>query len=348
MCKSRIDSIGLYLPSQRLTTAALVGQMEKQPEFDLEQITGIHERRVRAKDEDSYSLALRAAQDCLSHSAIPAEDLDVIIFTSLTRFKDGLTHQFEPAISLHLKTQLGAARAMTFDLSNACAGMFTGIYILDSMIRSGMARNGMIVSGECLTPGAETAVREIKDPIDDQFATLTVGDAGAACILDARGADEEGIHFIDLLTCAGMATLCFGMPSDQNPGIAMYTKTKQMHRFSKNLPLALEKLHRRNQRFLRPEEFDFIITHQVSVPSIFCYLQLIQEYYQTDNMPTALFSVQEFGNTASTSHFVALHRALQEGRIQPGARILFIPLASGIVVGCMAATLGKLEVGHVG
>ena len=347
MCKARIESLGLYLPSRRQTTSALVGQMEKQPEFDLEQITGIQERRVRAEDEDSYSLSLRAARDCLSHSAIRAEDLDVIIFTSITRFKDGLTFQFEPAISMHLKSQLGAVKAMSFDISNACAGMCTGVYILDNMIRAGMVKNGMIVSGECLTPGAQTAVREIKDPIDDQFATLTVGDSGAACILDDRGTEEEGIHFIDLMTAADLATLCFGMPSSQNPGIAMYTKTKQMHRASKYLPIALEKLHRRNQRELKPNEFDFIITHQVSLPSIFFYLQVIQEHFQTE-MPTALFSVQEFGNTATTTHFVALHRALQEGRVQAGARILFVPMASGMVVGCMSATLGKLEVSDVG
>ncbi len=346
MCKSRIESIGLYLPERRVSTAELIGRMEKKPDFDLEQITGIAERRVRSAEEDSFALARKAAEDCLKHSSIRAEDLEIVIFTSITRFRDGLTVHFEPTMSLQLKQALGASAAQNFDVSNACAGMLTGVYLLDNMIRAGVVKNGMVVSGECITPIAETAVREIRDPIDDQFASLTVGDSGAACILDNRGSAVEGIELIDFATAADRSMLCFGKPSDRGPGVAMYTKTREMHRNIKYLPYFLENLYQRNGQQLCPEAYDFIIAHQVSVGTIICYLQVLQAHYQTEEMPPALFSVHDCGNTSTTTHWVALYRALQEGKVPAGARVLFIGVASGINVGCMSARLGTLEVSH--
>jgi 3-oxoacyl-[acyl-carrier-protein] synthase-3 len=42
-----------------------------------------------------------------------------------------------------------------------------------------------------------------------------------------------------------------------------------------------------------------------------------------------------YGNTASTTHFLALHRFLVEGRIAPGQRVLLLCFASGMVVGAV-------------
>ncbi|WP_078911747.1 hypothetical protein [Streptomyces sp. NRRL WC-3742] len=88
-----------------------------------------------------------------------------------------------------LAQELGLERAARFDVSNACAGMLTGVIVLDRLIRSGRARRGMVVSGEQLSTITATPVAEISDALDPQFASLTVGDAGAAVILAGDGAD---------------------------------------------------------------------------------------------------------------------------------------------------------------
>jgi 3-oxoacyl-[acyl-carrier-protein] synthase-3 len=36
---------------------------------------------------------------------------------------------------------------MTFDVSNACAGMLTGVTILNNWIRQGIVERGLVVSG---------------------------------------------------------------------------------------------------------------------------------------------------------------------------------------------------------
>ena len=66
--------------------------------------------------------------------------------------------------------------ALAFDITNACAGMFTGIYLVHSLIRAGAVRRGLVVSGEYITHLTETAQKEIKGIADQRLACLTLGE----------------------------------------------------------------------------------------------------------------------------------------------------------------------------
>ena len=125
--RARLASVGRHLPSTHLTTDALMASTRHHTHIDLERLTGIRERRVSVGDDDSFTLAVAAAQDCLSRSAQPASTLDVVINCSITKYRDGLTQWLEPTMSGAIAEAVGATRAMTFDLSNACAGMLSGV-----------------------------------------------------------------------------------------------------------------------------------------------------------------------------------------------------------------------------
>ena len=64
--RARLAGAGRHLPATVLTTDELMATTRHHTHIDLERLTGIHERRVSIGDEDSYSLATAAAQDCLS------------------------------------------------------------------------------------------------------------------------------------------------------------------------------------------------------------------------------------------------------------------------------------------
>ena len=98
-------------------------------DIELEQLTGIRERRVVGEGEDSYTLALGAARDALAHADCAAGDLDMLLVSSISRHVGGLRVQLEPPVSVALKAALGAGRAISLDISNACAGMMTGVFI---------------------------------------------------------------------------------------------------------------------------------------------------------------------------------------------------------------------------
>ena len=65
---SRFESLGLYLPEKTITTEELVNQLENPPGFDLVEITGIKSRHVRGEKEDTFTLSVDAAKDCLKNS----------------------------------------------------------------------------------------------------------------------------------------------------------------------------------------------------------------------------------------------------------------------------------------
>lgn len=345
--RSRMESIGSYLPARVVTNEELLAGMTQPPHLDMKAVTGIERRRVYDRDaqppEDSLSMALDAARTALNRSSYDAADLDVVINCSITRFRDGDTLCFEPSFALTIKNELGAERAIHFDISNACAGMLTGVLVLDSMIRSGAARRGMVVSGERITPIAETAVIEIADRYDPQFASLTVGDAAAAVILDDGGTEGDRLEYIELMTCSKYSELCIGQASEKGPRVALYTDNRAMHNADRYRLWTMRQrdfLAERGTTFA-DEEFDFVVHHQFSKPAADVINVLAAEEFDAV-IPPGLNVLEDYGNTASTSHFVVLDHFLQRGAIPPGSKLLLVPAASGVVAGYLALTLGKV------
>ncbi|MFI1157576.1 3-oxoacyl-ACP synthase III family protein [Streptomyces sioyaensis] len=346
---SRLEALGAYLPPTVQTTAELVAQVSGTQEFDLQRITGVAERRVHdprpEAGEDSYGLALRAARDCLGNSRYEAADLDVVISASITRFQDGGRFAFEPSFARQLAGELGVRSAIHFDVSNACAGMLTGVYLLDRLIRAGVARNGLVVSGEQATKVARTAAAEITDSYDPQFASLSVGDSAAAVILDESVDEADRIHYVEMMTCAEYSHLCLGMPSDRTEGIALYTDNKQMHKRDRLRlwPTFHGDVLAKQGRSFADEEFDYIVQHQVGTRFVEFVNRTGEEVFGT-GMPQSLSVVERFGNTATTSHFLVLREHLKAGTARPGGKFLLVPAASGVVAGALSATISTMGV----
>jgi 3-oxoacyl-[acyl-carrier-protein] synthase-3 len=357
MLKSRFESLGCHMPEKVVTSKELLDAMAVKPAFDLVEITGIERRRYRGDGDDSLALGLAAARDCLARSKYRPEDLDAIIWTSITRLTNVDDFQFEPAISLCLKNALGATRALHFDLTNACAGMLTGVLVLDHLIRAGVVRNGLVVSGEVITHLTDTAVKEIRKPIDDQFASLTVGDSGAAVLMDRSPDAADSVDCADMLTMAEFSGLCLGMPSDQPAErlrIAMYTKALAIHSESvRRLPQYLGEwltTHADTVLANPTRPFTWVIPHQTAhrvmtsvAEEMFDHIRTIDRFKDIV-MPELLTYIHDFGNTSSTSHFVVLYHALKDKKVKPGDSVLLVPHASGIVAGFTFVRLGNLEV----
>ncbi|MFJ2173999.1 3-oxoacyl-ACP synthase III family protein [Streptomyces sp. NPDC087851] len=342
---SRFESLGTYLPAAVQPTSELVAGIAGAPKLPLERITGVAARRVAdvGAGEDSFGLALNAAKEALRTSRYEAAELDVVISTSISRSRDGDTYHFEPSFARMLIEELGAHQAIHFDLSNACAGMITGVHILDRMIREGIVRNGLVVSGERITPIARTAAAEMDTSRDPQFASLTVGDSGAAVILDESEDEADRIHHVELMTAAEYSHLCLAMPSDRTGGLAMYTdsKTQQAEGRRRIWSSFYSDFLAKEGTDLAGEKFDYVIHHQVSTR----FVDFMQEHGESafgTAMPQTLTTTEYLGNTASTSHFVTLGEHLRNGTARRGAKFLLVPAASGVVVGGLSVTITNL------
>jgi 3-oxoacyl-[acyl-carrier-protein] synthase III len=337
---SRFVGIGASVPERRLGSAELMSSTAHPTGIDLERLTGVRERRVAGEGEDSFTLAFAAARDALVHADRAAEDLDVLIVSSITHYVGGLRMQIDPPLSVSLKEALGARRAMSFDLSNACAGMMTGVFLLNDMIRQGRIRRGMVVSGEYISQLGVNAAREIRTIADDQLASLTLGDAGAAAILERAPDKAPGIEVAGFTTLAEHSRLCLAFPATGGRGASMFSdaRTLQTVGIEDTVPMLREAL---DQAGLEFDAIDYFIPHQTSARAIKKGMKEFSERMGSSPRHVVV-TVDEFGNTSSTTHFVALWKYLSEGRFASKDRVLLLSIASGLEVGIVIFKVDEL------
>jgi 3-oxoacyl-[acyl-carrier-protein] synthase III len=326
----RIESLGVYLPEKVLTMEALLTSCRRRPRWDLERITGIHERRV-AVGEYAVDLGIKAARQALAMSRYKAEELDVIICSSISKHNRENEFHLEPATAVRIRAAIGAGNARVFDVVNACAGMFTGIYVLQGMIRCGMVRRGMVVSGEQNMPLAETAARELRHSFDGQLAALTLGDGGAALIIDRSPDPRFGFRHINLVTGAKHDHYCYSRPSKRGRGGILVTKARGLQRKgNEHFPAYFKRAL--DSTGWNLDDLQHIIPHQVSVRAIENGVRAVSKYMGSALPNITRCSADHFGNTSTTSHFLAIHDAILQGRIEPGHNAMLVSGASGIVI----------------
>lgn len=340
-----IESLGAYLPPTVMTTDEVVRGCQRRMSFPLERMTGIRSRRTGANVDFSIDLAAKAAEDCLAHSKYAPDQVDLFICAHTARFDGaGNRFSFEPATAVKLKQRLGLERALAFDVSNACAGMFTAITIIDAFIQLGLARCGLAVSGEYLTPLMETAQKETSRYLDPRMACLTVGDAGVAVLLEPAPGDGVGFYGIDLYTLGRYAPECVGKVTDQpHGGYIMLTDAVKMAPVTVRAGVG-HAAHVFSQRGWPLDGFRYLIVHQTSRLSI---RDAAAEINRAFNRPVCnehnmVNNLLERGNTGSTTHFVALADYIRERKLDPGDKVIFGITASGLTVGTALYTFDDL------
>jgi 3-oxoacyl-[acyl-carrier-protein] synthase-3 len=341
----RIESVGVKLPAGRLTSRELMSRTRHRTRIQLERLTGIHERHVVGPGENSFTLATGAARDCLAHSQHQASDIEMLISTSITRSKAGSWQSFEPPLSLHVKQAIGATQAVNFDLSNACAGMLTGVFLLQDLVTRGEISCGMVVSGEYISRLGWNAAQQIRSLFSKQLASLTLGDAGAAVIVERAPISSPGIDAIGFTTLAEHSRLCLAFPSAVGPGAQMYTKSRKLHKVAIEdmAPLVAEVL---GEAGIDLADIDYLIPHQTSARAI--RKGTAEFARRLGAQPKhVVVTLEEYGNTSSTTLFVALHKYLEEQRIHKGDRVMLLALASGIEIGMAIFTIDS-QVDHYG
>ncbi|MDD8017800.1 MAG: 3-oxoacyl-ACP synthase, partial [Bacteroidota bacterium] len=112
--KAAITAVGHYVPEKILTNAELEKMVETNDEW-IRTRTGIRERRILENGATS-DLAVPAVQMVLKNRGITADQIDVIIFATVT------PDMFFPATACVLQEKIGAKKAWGFDVSAACSG----------------------------------------------------------------------------------------------------------------------------------------------------------------------------------------------------------------------------------
>jgi 3-oxoacyl-[acyl-carrier-protein] synthase III len=328
-----IESIGVYLPPQSVSTGEVLMGCKNEILFPLEKVSGIKTRRVAGQSEFSIDLAKNAITDCLSKSKYNPTDIDLLICCNISRYDDSGLVSFEPGTSSRLRQKFGFTNAMVFDVANACAGMFTAIYIANAFINNGIINRAMVVSGEYITHITQAAQKEIESFMDNRLACLTLGDAGAALILEKSSDEKTGFQKFDLQTLGGYSQYCIAKPNEYG-GWLMYTDSVNLTDVAVK-SCSKHAINVMEDAGWQPEEFQHLIMHQTSGMTLNSAKREINRLLNKRicNDSNTINNLEQRGNTASTSHFVALADHIYNNNINSGDKIVFSISASGLTIG---------------
>jgi 3-oxoacyl-[acyl-carrier-protein] synthase III len=338
-----IESLGVYLPPKTVTTGDVLrgchGIVRWLP---LEAKTGIRSRRVAGDVEFAIDLAKQAVADCLVRSRYGPDDIDLLLCANISRCDGpGLRVTIEPSTSLHLKHHFGFRHALAFDVLNACAGVFTALYLADALITLGVVERAMVVSGEYITHLTRAAQAVISGFSDSRIACLTLGDAGIAFILERSRQDDVGFHAIDLFTMGRYSACCVAKLTPGGSWI-MDTNYREMSKAS-FIPTLRHLQHVVTRTGAHAADRAHLIPHQTSRSTLRRGARALPEFLlDCSTAPNLIDNLSERGNTATTSHLVAVHDHVLNGAIRSGDRAMFTINGSGLTVGSAVYTFDDL------
>ena len=322
MYECRIAGTGRYVPEKVLTNTDLEKIVETSDEWIIKR-TGIRERRIAAEDQSTSDLALEAARVALDRAGLAAEDLDAIILATLT------PDTYCPAGACYVQNLLGATNACAFDLSAACTGFVYGITVGSSLVRAGIHKNVLVL-------GAETLSRFID--YTDRNTCILFGDGAGAAVL-SRAEEGGDSRLLDhYLRSDGGGTDLIIMPGGGARRPSSHdTVDGKLHFLSmqgndvfkfatKSMQTLIETAIERNG--LSVDDLDLVVPHQVNS-------RIIDTVLRKVDIPKEkiYLNLQRYGNTSAASVPMALHEAVEEGRVQAGNLVLLVAFGAGLTWG---------------
>lgn len=319
--------LGTYLPERIRTSEEIEASLTEAgftvPRGYIEQKTGVRERRVAGATENASDLAVISARGALAEAGRDPLEVDLLIFASASQ------DVFEPATANIVQTKIGAARAETYDLKNACNSVMSALDVAQAYLKSGMARVVLIVTGEMPSRAIDLSFASEHD-LRERFAHLTMGDAGAAMVVTPAENPGDG-----MLATAGvtrgdqwqLSTIMSGgtmYPRDLTSHRAyLQTKGRELEALARDVvpPLVGEVL---KAVAWDTDSVDLVVTQQHSERIITEVVELagICASRVVNTLPYA-------GNAASANIPLALAEARRRGHLERGSRVLLLGGSSG-------------------
>lgn len=320
LVRSRILSVGSYLPERILTNSELESMVDTSDEWITER-TGIRERRIADDHQAASDLAYEAAKIALVRAGLDAVDIDMIIVATITGDMPF------PSTACFLQSKLGASRAVGFDVNATCSGFLYGLYIADGFIRAGMQKRILVVGAEVLS-----RVTDWKD----RTTCVLFGDGAGAAIVEASD-DDRGILSMSINSDGNMWEL-INIPGggSRNPSSSDTLKNR-LHfihmKGNETFKVAVRTLEDVALKTLadnqmKPEHLSLLVPHQAN-------MRIIQATADRLNLPMerVFVNLERYGNTSAASIPIALDEALTSGRIKDGDYILLEAFGGGLTWG---------------
>ncbi len=323
-----ITGCGSATPSVTLSNIELSQIVDTSDEW-IESRTGIRHRRLADPTCSLVQLATQAAQAAIAQAGIAATDLDLIILATSTA--DDL---FGSASKL--QAELGATRAVAFDLTAACSGFVFGLVTAAQFIRTGTYQNVLLLGADVLSRWVDWS---------DRRTCILFGDGAGAVVMQANDTDRllgfdlhsDGSqnNSLNLAYQGQPQTLLDGVTVNQGGFHPITMNGQEVYRFAvKKVPEVIEKaLFRAN---LTTDQVDWLLLHQANQ-------RILDAVADRLHIPAAkvISNLANYGNTSAASIPLALDEAVRAGKIQVGDTIVTSGFGAGLTWGAAIFQWGR-------
>lgn len=312
----KIKGTGSCLPEKVLDNAAISQLVDTNDEW-IQSRTGIKSRHIVGK-ETAVSMAAVAAEKALEDAGITAEEIDLLIVSSVS------SEQLLPCTACSVQKKLGAVNAAAFDLNAACSGFIVAYQMAAGQIKAGLSKKALLIGVECLSNIVNWK---------DRGTCILFGDGAGAAVISVE--EEGNIEIPSVLHSdgnRGEVLTCKNPTGERKDGslegyVAM--DGREIYKFAvRQVPAVIDEILEKAEKSV--EEIDLFVLHQANrriVEAIAKRLKQPIEKFPMDMMQN--------GNMSSASIPVLLDELKQEGKLQPGMKIIVAGFGAGLTWGGM-------------
>ena len=331
---SRVVGSGFCVPERIVTNEHFASYLDTNDEW-IQSRTGIVERRWADPDTSASQLAEPACRDAIESAGLTPADIDGIIVATVT------PDNTFPSTACYLQRRLGCPAGVAFDVNAVCSGFVYALTTADSLIRSGIARNFLVVGVDIYS--------RILD-MNDRRTCILFGDGAGAVVLSSvskkGGALTETGSAYSLrgmygaqLGADGSHTDILCVPSGTASPVTAESLAAGSHYLRMDgrevFKLAVRKLAEISQTMvseigLTSEDVDYVASHQANQRIL---LSMAKSAGIAEEK--VLSNVSRYGNTSAASVPILLAEFAQLGTIKQGDLLLVSAFGGGVTWGAV-------------
>jgi len=329
MYHSKISGLGYYVPENIVTNDDLSKLMDTNDEW-IQERTGIKERRHIIRGEDTTtSMGVKAAKIAIQRANVAKEDIDFVIFATLS------PDYYFPGPGVLVQRDLGLKTVGALDVRNQCSGFVYAISIADQYIKTGMYKNILVIGSEVHSTGLDMSDK-------GRGVSVIFGDGAGAAVLSREEDLNKGILSTHLHSegqhAEELALIAPGMGkrwvtdiiADNDPNDESYFPYMNGQFVFKNAVVRFSEVINEGLQAnnLEVSDIDLFVPHQANLR----ISQFIQQKFKLSD-DQVYNNIMNYGNTTAASIPIALTEAWEKGKIKSGDVVVLAAFGSGFTWG---------------
>jgi 3-oxoacyl-[acyl-carrier-protein] synthase-3 len=318
---SRVLGTGMMVPDEVITNDYLSTIVDTSDEW-ITSRTGMKERRRVSPEQAASDLAIPAAQEAIALAGITAQDLDMIIVATIS------PDMLFPSAACIIQDKIGARNIPAYDISAGCTGAIYGLAMADQFIRTGFCKHVLVIGVELLTKITNW---------QDRSTCVLFGDGAGAAVLGPSPDGSHGMLGFHLASDGKGADLLHMPAGGSRMPASHETVEKNLHTlfmrgneiYKTAITTMLDACHiLLGEQEMEPRDVDLYVFHQAN-------LRILEAVGKRLSVPMdrVFVNIQKYGNTSTATTMMALHEAIQEGRIQKGSLVMQVAFGAGLTWG---------------